>query len=284
MSENAPAAVFDNIPELWVASFPRPAIDTHKHARGRLSVVGGPMPNTGAARLAARAGLRIGAGTVRLLSPPDALLAYAIALEAVMVAAFRSPADLQAAAASQQAVVIGPAAGVGQTTRDNLFALAQTEAALVVDADALTSFESDPSELFALLGGRDVITPHAGEFERVFPGLLGETDDRVEAARAAAGRCGAVVILKGAGTVIAAPDGRVAVNGETTPYLATAGSGDVLAGIVGGLLAQAMPAFEAACAGAWIHGEAGRRLGPGLIAEDLAGQVPAVLRSVVDGK
>ena len=271
-----------NGPALWAARYPWPGASTHKTARGRLVVVGGGVSSTGAARLAARAGLRIGAGLVTLACPPAALLVYAGALEAVMVRACADAAALGAAAANAQAAVIGPAAGVGARTADNLRALAATGAALVVDADALTSFRDDPAALFALLDARDVLTPHPGEFERVFPGLLAGSPERIEAAREAARRCGAVVLLKGADTVVAHPDGRAAVNTVRAPWLATAGSGDTLAGMIAGLLAQGMDSFDAACAGAWLHAEAGRRHGPGLISEDLADLIAPVLRGLHD--
>jgi hydroxyethylthiazole kinase-like uncharacterized protein yjeF len=148
---------------------------------------------------------------------------------------------------------------------------------LVIDADALTVLKNEPATLFALVEDSDVITPHPGEFERVFPGLLGSSATRIAAAREAANLAGCVVLLKGADTAVAAPDGRAVVNTYATPWLATAGSGDVLAGIIGGLLAGGMPAFEAACAGVWMHGDAGRRFGPGLTAEDLPGQLPSVI-------
>ena len=266
-----------NGPQLWAPHFPWPPVDTHKTRRGRLLVVSGGVHSTGAARLAARAGLRIGAGLVTVMSPPSALLVNAGALEAVMVRPSPSPEALGEAAAQAQAVVIGPAAGVGARTADNLRAISTTLAALVVDADALTSFRDDPAALFALLDARDVLTPHPGEFGRVFPGLLERAPQRIEAAREAARQSGAVVLLKGADTVIAAPDGRAAVDAVRAPWLATAGSGDTLAGIIGGLLAQGMESFEAACAGAWLHAQAARRLGPGLISEDLADALPAVL-------
>jgi hydroxyethylthiazole kinase-like uncharacterized protein yjeF len=180
-------------------------------------------------------------------------------------------------ATGAQAVIIGPAAGVGTATRANFLALAAMEAALVVDADVLTSFKDDPQTLFDALRSGDVMTPHPGEFERIFPGVLKASETRIAAAREAARRAGAVVLLKGADTVIAAPDGRAAVNPNGARWLATAGSGDVLAGLIGGLLAQGMGSFDAACAGAWIHGAAGTAFGPGLISEDLPGLVPAVL-------
>ncbi|PHY21387.1 NAD(P)H-hydrate dehydratase [Caulobacter sp. BP25] len=269
--------LFENDPDLWLARFPWPAFDAHKHSRGRLKVVSGEAWSTGAARLAARGGLRVGAGAVTVLSPPGALAINAAHLEAIMLAPFESDADLAVAAEVADAVIIGPAAGVGETTARNLQALARTGAALVVDADALTSFRHDAEDLFACLDRDDVLTPHPGEFERIFPGLLAKSSERVTATREAARRAGAVVLLKGPDTVVAAPDGRTSVLLNGTPWLATAGSGDVLAGFIGGLIAQGMESFEAACAGAWIHAECGARHGPGLIAEDLPGLAPAVL-------
>lgn len=272
-----PATLFENDPALWGKRFPWPALDAHKHTRGRLKVVSGEMWSTGAARLAARGALRIGAGAVTVLSPPGALATNAAHLEAIMLAPFGAEADLAVAAEEADAVIIGPAAGVGEATMRNLQALASTGAALVVDADALTSFRHDVESLFACLDRDDVLTPHPGEFERIFPGLLARSPERIAAAREAARRAGTVVLLKGPDTVVAAPDGRAAVSLNGAPWLATAGSGDVLAGFIGGLIAQGMESFEAACAGAWIHAEAGARHGPGLIAEDLPGLAPAVL-------
>ena len=269
--------LWENTPALWASTYPWPKPDTHKVERGRLVVVGGDASHTGAARMSARAGLRIGAGLVTLLSPPDALRINAAALEAVMVRAFDTGAELRALAENANATVIGPAAGVSAATADNVLTLARTGAALVVDADGLTVFRDDPAALFAALDRDDVLTPHPGEFERVFPGLLKAAPERITAARRAAERAGCVVLLKGGDTVVATPDGRAAVNGITAPWLATAGSGDVLSGLIGGLLAQGMGSFEAACAGAWIHAEAGRAHGPGLIAEDLPDLVPAIL-------
>jgi hydroxyethylthiazole kinase-like uncharacterized protein yjeF len=278
-----PALLTENGPALWAHAFPWPARDAHKHARGRLIVVSGEMWSTGAARLAARAGLHIGAGLVTLMSPPDALLVNAANLEAVMLAPFDTDVELETAADAADAAIIGPAAGVTEATVSNLFALARTGAAIVIDADALTAFRDDPAELFSVLDRDDVLTPHPGEFERVFPGLLKSSPERISAARQAAVRAHAVVLLKGSDTVIAAPDGRCAVNTNGTPWLATAGSGDVLAGFIGGLVAQGMDSFEAACAGVWIHAEAGRLHGPGLISEDLPGLAPRVLRGLYEG-
>lgn len=274
--------VVENGPELWLPRFPWPTAASHKHARGRLVVVSGEAWNTGAARLAARAGLRIGAGLVTVLSPPEALAVNAAHLEAVMLRGFETDLELEQAAKDVDAAVIGPAAGVGEPTLLNVLALARTGAALILDADAITVFRDDPDELFSLLDRDDVLTPHVGEFERLFPGLLARSPERIAAARKAAERAGAVVLLKGSDTVIAAPDGRCAVNGNGSSWLATAGAGDVLAGFIGGLVAQGMESFEAACAGAWIHAEAAELHGPGLISEDLPGLTPAVLRRLFD--
>jgi hydroxyethylthiazole kinase-like uncharacterized protein yjeF len=273
--------LFENGPDLWLGKFPWPAETAHKHARGRLIVVSGEAWRTGAARLAARAGLRIGAGLVTVLSPPDALTVNAAHLEAVMLAPFETDLELAQAAESAEAAVIGPAAGIGDETLANVLALARTGAALVIDADALTSFREDPDELFSVLDRDDVLTPHPGEFERIFPGLLKSAPNKVEAAREAARRAGAVVLVKGADTVIAAPDGRAAVNLNGVRWLATAGSGDVLAGFIGGLLAQGMESFEAACAGAWIHADAAATFGPGLTSEDLPGLAPKALADLL---
>ena len=266
-----------NAPELWLARFPWPGPATHKHQRGRLAVVSGPAWSTGAARLAARGGLRIGAGLVTVLAPPDAAPVVAAHLEAVMLRVFEDAEALERLAEAADAVVIGPGAGVGEVTAARIAGLARTGAALVLDADALTTFRNDPEALFSTLDRDDVLTPHEGEFERLFPGVLA-SGDRVRAARTAADRAGAVLILKGSQTVIAAPDGRLAVNPPASPWLATAGTGDVLAGFVGGLLAQGMDSFDAGCAAAWVHAECAADFGPGLIAEDLPGQVPGVLR------
>jgi hydroxyethylthiazole kinase-like uncharacterized protein yjeF len=278
LAGGADARLWENGPALWAQHFPWPATAAHKHQRGRMMVVSGNVWSTGAARLAARAGLRVGAGLVTVLSPLSAVAINAAQLEAVMVRPFETDTELQRAADDVDAVVIGPGAGVNNTTVLNLMALARTGAALVVDADALSVFSDEPEALFSNLDRDDVLTPHVGEFERVFPGLLAQAPQRVAAVRTAAERAGAVVLLKGPDTVIAAPDGRTAVNTNGTPWLATAGSGDVLAGLIAGLIAQGMDSFEAACAGAWIHGEAANGFGPGLISEDLPDLTPPVLQ------
>jgi hydroxyethylthiazole kinase-like uncharacterized protein yjeF len=282
--QSAPTQLSENTTDLWAGRLPWPKTESYKTERGRLIVISGEMWSTGAARLAARAGLRIGAGLVTILSPPDALIVNAAQSTAVMVRPFDSDVELEEAAENADAAVIGPAAGITEATVANLLALARTGAAMVVDADALTVFRDDPGELFQALDRDDVLTPHIGEFERVFPGLLKQSPERITAVRRAAERAGAVVLLKGPDTVIAAPDGRCAVNLNGSPWLATAGSGDTLAGFIAGLIAQGMDSFEAACAGVWIHAEAAGRHGPGLISEDLPELAVGVMRDLWEAR
>ena len=253
-------------------------------------VVSGDLISTGAARLAARATLRAGAGLVTVASPRDALAVNAAALTAVMVRETETPKQFAELLSDKRlrACVIGPGAGIGERTREIVQAALSAQRALVLDADALTSFAKAPERLFTEIKKQNdpqvVLTPHDGEFGRLFSAL--QSDDplasKLERARLAAIQSGAMVLLKGADTVVAAPDGRAAITANAPPWLATAGSGDVLAGIIGGMLAQGVPAFEAACIGAWMHGEAGHEFGPGLIAEDLPEMLPMVLRNLYD--
>ena len=203
-------------------------------------------------------------------------------LTAIMLKRFDGAAGLAALLDDRRlnAVVIGPALGIGGETREMAMAALTSSAAVVLDADALTSFKDDPDALFARLHDRCVLTPHDGEFDRLFPGLREDAASKVEAVRAAAARAGCTVLLKGGDTVIAMPGGRAAINANAPAFLATAGAGDVLAGFIAGLLAQGMTAFDAACAGAWLHGAAATHFGPGLIAEDLPEALPAALRAL----
>jgi hydroxyethylthiazole kinase-like uncharacterized protein yjeF len=292
------AAAFRNGPELWAQAYRPPQPGGHKYGRGHAVVVSGPALSTGAARLAAGAALRAGAGLVTVATPPSAALVNAMHLTAVMLRSFKGAEGVAEVLRDPRlnAVAIGPGAGVGEKTRALveacLSAPGAAQRSVVLDADALTVFAEDPAALFALLAahrarsdGRDgsggvVLTPHGGEFARLFPDLYAaQVPSKLERARRAAERSGAVVILKGADTVIAAPDGRAAINDNAPPWLATAGSGDVLAGIVTGLLAQRMPAFEAAAMAVWLHGAAGTACGVAMTAEDLE---PA-LREVIAG-
>jgi hydroxyethylthiazole kinase-like uncharacterized protein yjeF len=274
----------ENGPALWDSKLRWPEASSHKHRRGRLAVVTGPIASTGAARLAAQAGLRAGAGQVTLLCPPAALMVVAGAVMAPLTASFKDEHQLVALTETADAMVIGPAAGVNDKTRANVQALAQADRTLVLDADAITVFQGEAETLGGLLEAPAVLTPHMGEFERLFPGLLAKTANKVEAVRAGAKQVGAVVLLKGPDTVIAAPDGRAVVNIHASPFLATAGSGDVLAGIIGGLLAQGLDAFHAACAGAWMHGDAGIRAGAGMTAEDLDQALRQTIAALYTGR
>ncbi|MFT3726816.1 MAG: NAD(P)H-hydrate dehydratase [Terricaulis sp.] len=273
------ATIRENDPECWIAQFPWPAQQTYKHRRGHVFVASGGRARTGAARLAARSALRVGSGLVTVLSPPDAVAENAAQLTAIMLREAADGAALVEAIGGAAALAIGPAFGVDASARAKLEALlAQKERCpLVIDADAITLLS--PVSSGALRAG-DVMTPHAGEFERAFPGVLQASATRVEAARAAATKAGCVVLLKGPDTVIAAPDGSAFVNTSGTPFLATAGSGDALAGLIAGLIGQGMASFAAAAAGAWVHGRAGEALGPGLIAEDISEILPSVLNAL----
>lgn len=273
-------STFANAPAVWLARFPWPRLDAHKYARGHAVVVSGPAWKTGAARLAARGALRIGAGLVTLASDEEALAVNAAQVTAVMV---RQASDAQEIAELLtddrfNAVLIGPGAGVDDATRGKVLATLASGAAVVLDADALSVFADDREELFAAISAQRrpvVFTPHDGEFARIFPELANLP--KLDRVRLAARLSGAIVILKGADTVVAGPDGRAVINENAPPTLATAGTGDVLAGFVTGLLAQHMPAFEAAAAAVWLHGAAATAFGPGLIAEDVPEMLPRVL-------
>ena len=273
----APRAA-ENDPALWGRLVPVPGPAAHKYRRGHALIVGGGPESTGAARLAARAALRVGSGLVTLAGPPDSLVVNASHSTAVMTESFAGPAALAAVLGRRRrnAVLLGPGNGVTEATRANVLAALRSPAACVLDADALTVFAGRRDALAAAISGPCVLTPHDGEFARLF-GEAAEGRGKADSARLAARSTGATVLLKGADTVVAAPDGRVAINGNAPPDLATAGTGDVLSGLVAGLLAQGMAPFEAACAAAWMHGAAARAVGPGLIAEDLPEALPDVL-------
>lgn len=287
---------FDNVPALWLPAFPVPAVDAHKYRRGHASIFSGGPSATGAARLTALAAARSGAGAVTVLSPANAMQVNAAHLTSIMLRKVDAVVDLGAFLTDRRpsSFVLGPGFGIGEKARDFALALLGAGQAqdsgvegLVLDADGITSFRDEPETLFQAAHGSGapalVMTPHEGEFGRLFPDMADDKAlSKLAKARAAAALANAIVIYKGADTVIAAPDGRAAINSNGAPWLATAGSGDVLAGIVAGLLAQGMPAFEAACAAVWIHAEAGSRFGPGLIADDLPLAMVPVLRELME--
>ncbi|NTT85117.1 NAD(P)H-hydrate dehydratase [Tabrizicola fusiformis] len=278
--------------------------EDHKYSHGHALILSGPSGHGGAARLAARGALRIGAGVVTVGCPPDALPENAARLDAVMLRGVPDAATLAEVLTDKRinALCLGPGLGLGALqaglVREALAAVRQGaphgegRRGAVLDADALTLIARDPA-LFAALSPNCILTPHAGEFARLFPDIAaklaepatkGPAYSKVDATREAAARAGCVVLYKGPDTVIAAPDGRCAINAavydRAAPWLATAGSGDVLAGFITGLLARGFSPFDAACTGAWLHVECARSFGPGLIAEDLPEELPKVFRAL----
>jgi hydroxyethylthiazole kinase-like uncharacterized protein yjeF len=281
---------FVNLPELWARKLPIPRIDGHKYSRGHAVIVSGGISSTGAARLAARGALRAGAGLVTIASPRSALAVNAAASLAVMVRPVDGAEQLSAFMSDprRNVVVLGPGGGVGPETRSMALAALAGGSAVVLDADALTSFCDEPLALVSAIERRrgvaaTILTPHAGEFTRLFQSLpdIAKAGSKLDQARMAAAQSGAIVLLKGPDTVVAAPNGRASIAENAPPWLATAGSGDVLAGFVAGLLAQGMPGLEAAAAAVWLHGEAAAEAGVGLISEDLPEMLPKVYRRLL---
>ncbi|HEX3602505.1 MAG TPA: NAD(P)H-hydrate dehydratase [Steroidobacteraceae bacterium] len=269
------ADTWENTAALWRTNLPQLQPSGNKYSRGHALLYGG-YPMTGAARLAARAAARSGAGLTTLAVPDHALAIYASSLTSIIALPLAQDQDFSQLLNERRysAFLIGPGAGVGDATRARALAMLQTGKPVVLDADAISVFAPRPDDLFEVIRGPCVITPHEGEFRRIFDAA----GDKLTRARLAARRSGAVVVLKGADTVIAAPDGRAVINTNAPATLATAGSGDVLGGIILGLLAQGMDAFPAAAAGVWMHGDAAAEFGLGLLAEDLPELLPSVLR------
>jgi NAD(P)H-hydrate epimerase len=266
-----------NGPGLWRRALRRPTLDDHKYRRGHVVIFGGDSM-TGAARLAALAARRVGAGLVSIAGAPTATTIYRLAEPGNLVVDLPDTNALAglAADARRNVFVVGPGAGTGVQTAERLMAALAAGRGTVIDADAITVAAQAPEQVFAAIRGQTLLTPHEGEFARLFPDLAA-LPNKLERARQAARRSGATVLLKGPDTTIAAPDGRAIINDNAPPTLATAGSGDVLAGLAGGLMAQGMTAFAAAAAACWLHGEAAQRFGAGLIAEDIAPLLPQVL-------
>jgi hydroxyethylthiazole kinase-like uncharacterized protein yjeF len=266
---------FENGPELWLEALPRPDADSNKYTRGHALICGG-YPITGASRMAARAAARAGAGLTTIAVPEVALPVYATALSSIMVCPLVEPGQFGRFLEDPRltAMMIGPGAGVGDETRSRALAMLATGRPTLLDADALSSFQENPAALDRAVAGPCVLTPHEGEFARLFD----PRGDKLTRARAAARRSGAIIVLKGSDSVIVAPDGRAVINANAPATLATAGAGDVLSGLILGLLAQGMNPFLAAAAGVWLHGAAAAQFGPGLIAEDLPDLLPGVYR------
>jgi NAD(P)H-hydrate epimerase len=268
---------WENGPDLWLSGYPWPQPESYKYKRGEVLILGGEVI-TGASRMTAQAAARAGAGIVTLAAPAKVWSIYAASLINTIVLSFDGLRDFEAllADARRNVIAIGPGAGVGSSTRQFVLAALATRRATVLDADALTSFAEAPQDLFKAIVGPCVLTPHAGEFMRLFQ----FDGDKLHRTRSAAKQCNAVVLLKGPDTVIAAPDGRAIINSNAPAQLATGGSGDVLTGFVAALLAQGMAPFEAAAAAVWLHGAAATEYGLGLVAEDLPDALPRVLNQL----
>jgi len=277
LAEIGPTA-WRNDPALWAAPLRRQRIGDHKYTRGHLTILGGATA-TGAARLAALSSRRIGAGLATIAAPREAMAVYLAAEPGNLVAEVEDYEAFARLLADERrnAVLIGPGSGVNERTRGAVLASLTARRSVVLDADAITAFADHPSTLFGAIAGPVLMTPHEGEFRRLFPDLAA-LPSKVERARQAAKRSGAAVLLKGPDTVIAAPDGRTVINGHAPPSLATAGSGDVLAGMAAGLMAQGLTPLAAGSAAAWLHGECALQFRrPGLIAEDLPSHIPQAL-------
>jgi hydroxyethylthiazole kinase-like uncharacterized protein yjeF len=284
-----------NAPDLWAMLLKCPDEADHKYSRGQVAVLGG-MEMTGAACLAAHAASRIGAGLTMIINPTSdfplksgvlnpvsvyrSFMPHLIVKEGMGFLDYLKRAELR----GRCAAVLGP--GLGLDHQDIICRLVQSVlrdgGPVVLDADALNAYEGQPSALLDELHANAVLTPHEGELKRLFPDLADRLDtDRKTVAEEIAGHIKGVLVLKGAKTIVAAKGHKTVVNSEASPYLATAGSGDVLSGMIAGLLAQGVPAFDAACAAVWIHGRAGQNFGLGLIATDLPDLIPDVLQEVL---
>lgn len=276
------ASIIENQPKQWLSAFPWPTVEGNKYDRGHAIVLGGPWHATGAARLAAMATLRIGAGLVSIACDTRSLPIYAAHSAAIMTKLTETPQDWSRLIADDRvaSVLLGPGASVGEETRARVLEVLRLHKPAVLDADALTSFAEAPHTLFEAIRSPCIFTPHEGEFTRLFKTRIQAAASISDRALKAASMSGAVVVLKGHETVIAGPDGACVVNRNASPFLATAGSGDVLAGMITGLLAQGMPDFQAACAAVWLHGEVAKRFGAGLIAEDMATQLAPLLHEM----
>jgi NAD(P)H-hydrate epimerase len=267
----------NNSSSIWIDRLPYLDSTSHKYSRGHVLIIGG-YPMAGASRLAARAAMRVGSGMVTITAPPDGVGVYASAMEFALIHPFLETDFISEIVGQRKisAILIGPGLGVSNLTRGRVLEVLQCGVPVVLDADALTSFSNDPEELFGSIIGPCIITPHEGEFVRLFD-LDGPKSER---AQQAAHNSHSTVVLKGSSTIIASTEGSPIVNANAPASLSTAGTGDVLAGMIVGLIAQGMTPFDAAAAATWIHAEAARRFGIGLIAQDLPDLIPAVMRDL----
>ncbi|MFA5040787.1 MAG: NAD(P)H-hydrate dehydratase [Bdellovibrionales bacterium] len=279
MTPKTSVKIEKNVPAIWRKVFPFPKASSHKYSRGTALIRGGDVM-TGASRLAARAAQRVGAGLVTLAAPAVALPIYAKALESVIVRKSNTAREWQALVGNKRrpALLIGPGLGLGVAQKKEVLEALKAQRYAVVDADGLTNFSDKPEKLFKALHKNCILTPHEGEFVKLFGAIKG---NRIFNVCAAAKQAGCIVLLKGSKTIIASPNGRVIVNRNAPPWLATAGSGDVLAGMILGLVAQKMPIFEATAAAVWMHGRIAELHGPGLIAEDIVEGIPGVLKEIL---
>lgn len=269
-------SVFENDPGLWLRDFPVPGPESHKYSRGHALIYGGPQ-RTGAACLAAFAAQRAGAGVVTITSLPDSAYIYKQYRASLMVDEWCTPEDFKALLRDERrnTILLGPGAGLNDSFKENVETALLFNKTAVLDADIFSAFKDSPKDLFSKLSpDKHILSPHEGEFERLFGVLEG---NKLERARKAAKTANAIVLLKGADTIIAAPDGTAIIHANAPSTLATAGSGDVLAGLMTGLMAQGMSPFSAAAAGAWLHAESARNFGLGLTAEDIINHIPQAL-------
>lgn len=271
-----------NSPELWLKHFPELRPEYNKYDRGYAIIGGGGIASTGAARISARCALRSGSGLVSVACDAESLPVYASSLQAVMTKITGNTEEFAKLIEDKKvtAIALGSGAGVTEKTKQFVLCALAKNKPVIIDADAITIFSDNPHLLFSSIKSPCILTPHEGEFARLFGTLIDENESKEARAQQAAKLSGAVLILKGANTVIAAPDGRIIVNQDAPAYLASAGTGDALAGICAGLLAQGMPAFEAGCAAVWLHTQAALKFGVGLIAEDIADLLPSLLKKI----
>lgn len=274
-------SVLENDGEQWLSVFKKDEVQTHKFKRGYV-VIAGAEVMTGATRLAARAAQRAGAGYVVIASPEKASTLYRVSLSSVVVTGYRDTTGFSTILGDERATafLIGPGMGYAFGAQERVLATLKLAKPTVLDADALSLFEGSSDLLFNKIRGSCVMTPHEGEFAKLFPDVYSQNIGKLEQARLAAKNSNAVIVFKGPDTIIASPDGRAFINSNAPSSLATAGSGDVLAGIVTSYLSQGNQPFEAAAAAVWLHGELGNQCGQGTIAEDLIDQIPKLLSKI----